>query len=562
MLRRGWPGVFRKHLLEELPVERVARRLHGTMGRPSKELYAVVGALVLQQALDLTDVQTCEAVAFDTRWHYALDIAGESDGEKYVCERTLRGYRKQLVDEGLDGELFAGLTGKLLEAFQVDAGSQRLDSLAVRSNMRKLNRLGLFFASIRRFLRSLRRRERELFDAVVPAGFSERYLGGGGRRFFSEVKPSESRRELQRMAEDLLFLVEAFRGDERVNALPGFEALERLLAEQCEVVEGEGGGGRVGLREAREVSPDSLQNPSDPDATYNRHKGQGYSVQIMESYSAEDSEGASGKPDLITHVSVGPVHEADAGALLPALEETRLRGCAPDLLLADASYGGDDNAQAAEAAGVELVSPVHGGGPARCDLGLKSFSIDEAGAQVLSCPAGRKPERLAGSPGEGKYSAYFRREECAACPELRRCPVQLKAGSAYLHYTDKDLRIARRRAVEETDEFCEKYRWRAGIEGSISRLRSQTGARRLRVRGMAGVRFAVTLKALGLNILRAARAVAASAGRSGSPRGAVLEGASARNVIILLLLHAVRRSWASLRPQNAMQNMLSHQYAN
>ena len=54
-------------------------------------------------------------------------------------------------------------------------------------------------------------------------------------------------------------------------------------------------------------------------------------------------------------------------------------------------------------------------------------------------------------------------------------------------------------------EFKDRYRWRAGIEGTNSHLKSDVGAGRLRVRGMASVRFAVVLKALGLNILRCAR---------------------------------------------------------
>ena len=52
---------------------------------------------------------------------------------------------------------------------------------------------------------------------------------------------------------------------------------------------------------------------------------------------------------------------------------------------------------------------------------------------------------------------------------------------------------------------------RAGIEGSISRLKSQTGAGRLRVRGLEKVRFAMVLKTAGINILRSARAIVAQA---------------------------------------------------
>ena len=49
---------------------------------------------------------------------------------------------------------------------------------------------------------------------------------------------------------------------------------------------------------------DSLQNPSDPDATYSGHKGQGYQVQIMETFScSEDTAEREQTLNLITHVA-------------------------------------------------------------------------------------------------------------------------------------------------------------------------------------------------------------------------------------------------------------------
>ena len=112
------------------------------MGRPSKDLPVVLGALILQQMHDLTDAATVEAIAFNLAWHYALDIRTESDA--FVCERTLRNYRRKVIESGLDELLFRGLTDRLIKAFNVDVKKQRLDSTAVRSAMRTLTRLGIF----------------------------------------------------------------------------------------------------------------------------------------------------------------------------------------------------------------------------------------------------------------------------------------------------------------------------------------------------------------------------------------------------------------------------------
>ena len=63
--------------------------------------------------------------------------------------------------------------------------------------------------------------------------------------------------------------------------------------------------------------------------------------------------------------------------------------------------------------------------------------------------------------------------------------------------------MAKRRAYEETPEFRERYRFRAGIEGTLSAYDARTGVKELRVRGWKAVRFCATLKAIGINIFRA-----------------------------------------------------------
>ena len=74
-----------------------------------------------------------------------------------------------------------------------------------------------------------------------------------------------------------------------------------------------------------------------------------------------------------------------------------------------------------------------------------------------------------------------------------------------MRYTQKQSRLARRRVHERTEEFQDKYRWRAGVEATMSRYKSQTGAGRVRVRGLSAVRFAEVMKAIGLNIFRCAK---------------------------------------------------------
>ncbi len=90
------------------------------------------------------------------------------------------------------------------------------------------------------------------------------------------------------------------------------------------------------------------------------------------------------------------------------------------------------------------------------------------------------------------------------CDLLDLCPVKPGKKHYYLRYQEKAMRLARRRVHEQTEEFKDRYRWRAGVEATMSEFDRKTGVKRLRVRGVKAVCLAVFLKAAGLNIFRAA----------------------------------------------------------
>jgi len=106
LLKQSWAGLFQKELLCELPVGEMASFFNDYFGRPTKELYTVLGALVLQQARDLTDEETVNQLTFNIQWHYALNITEESDSAKYMSPKTLWNMRSIVIDNALDATLF------------------------------------------------------------------------------------------------------------------------------------------------------------------------------------------------------------------------------------------------------------------------------------------------------------------------------------------------------------------------------------------------------------------------------------------------------------------------
>ena len=506
LLDRSWSGVFREHLLEALPVAKLAQHFHGQMGRPTKDLHGAMGVLILQQLHDLTDAATVQALAFNIAWHYALDLRDGSD--TYLCEKTLRNYRRLVIDHGLDELLFRSLTDRLIGAFEVDPAKQRLDSTAIRSAMRNLTRLGIVVETIAKFLRELARVEPGLHERV-DAGLVRRYVEREGEGCFANTTPSESKRRLPEAGRDLLTLAVMFRGTQAAT-LDSFVILQRVLSEQFEVSDSPSDEGdpkpTLRVKEPHEIPCDNVCNPADPDSSYNKHRGQGYLTQVMETYQQDDSDDPPiPKPDLITHVSVGKMTVHDGRCLEPAIEDVKARQVQPQQLLADTHYGSAQNVQGLSAQGVELISPaMPPKGSKQDQLALEQFELDDQG-RITRCPAGHEP--LTASLGKVRLQARFDASICQSCSLLKRCPVRKtieRGESARYQYTLQRVAMRARRLADQTHEFKQVYRWRAGIEATMSRLKHQMRLAHLRVRGLAAVTHRVLLRALGLNIHRCA----------------------------------------------------------
>jgi hypothetical protein len=544
LLDQSWAGLFKEHILCELAVNRLAPFFNESFGRPTKELHTVLGVLVLQQSLDLTDVETVNQLAFNIQWHYALNITEESDSAKYFSEKTLWNMRSIAVENELETILFEDITAKLADVFNVDTEKQRIDSVHIKSNMRRLGRIGIFSKSIHKFLVNLKRGHKKQFEtvdeAIIDTYFSEKALG-----CFSMVKPSNTAKTLSTVANDLFDLVEQFKDCKPVSAMHSYKLLERVLKEQCNLNVSDDKR-RVEVKKPKEIASDSLQNPSDPDATYSGHKGQGYQLQVMETFTqTEDKQAKSKTLNLVTHVKVETACDSDAQALIPAIESTQKRDLAPDEL-----YGSDENDQTAKSMGVELVAPVMGK-PEKKPMSLSEFKVSEHG-HVLACPQGHKP--VINKKKKTRFTQGFNCKTCEKCPLVNDCPVKPGKKYYYLRYDEKTMRLAKRRLKEQTSQFQDRYRWRAGIEATMSELDRRTGVKHLRVRGFKAVRFSATLKAIGTNLFRAVAALAALQHDNTDNNGSK----SALNHAICLIKEQIERIFRPLKSiSNYIESLMS-----
>lgn len=260
-------ALFREEILHNLPAEKLFHLYSECFGRRTKELYAMLGIVLLQQQQDLTDEETVNQVAFNIMWQYALNITDSSDVSSYVSPRTLWTMRDHVTKLGLEQALFENVTGALTKLFELDPSKQRLDSVHIFSNMAHLGRIRLFVRTIRKFLVNLKRHHVDLYKSLGEVAV--RYEEKNDGQF--AVKPTESARKLQEVGDDCFLLVERFKDHEGVAAMDSYKLLCRLFTEQC-VVEKSDVATAVVIKPNKEVPSDSLQNPSDPDAGYCGHK--------------------------------------------------------------------------------------------------------------------------------------------------------------------------------------------------------------------------------------------------------------------------------------------------
>lgn len=538
-IRRGWQGVFRHAILELMPADVLAGEFSPNMGTPTKELYSMAGLLLIKEFMDWTKT---EAYMFHAEVQYALNL---EPANQSLCERTIERYEKLFVENALAAQTMARVTARLVELLDLDVSRQRLDSTHVFSDMATFGRTRMMGVTIKRFLTQMKRHHRDAYDALAEE-LRLRYAPSPGRLFADIARDKDARQRLRSLvAEDLLVLIERFADDEAVNARTTYKDLVRVFEEQCEIV-----GGSVEVK--AHPGGDVLQNPSDPDATYDGHKGPGYQVQLSETCSSENAT------QLIT-AAIPQTAVASDGATLPAvLEPLEANGLLPETLYADTGYGSDENEQACARRGVDLQAPVPGAAPGDPDsLNLDDFVVDEATETVERCPAGHEPEQSAHDPATGKTRTVMPATACTSCPHQAECPVRCVRGRYVVEHTAKERRLAGRRREQATDAFREHYAIRAGIESTNSGLKRRTGLGRLRCRSAPRVFHTILLKVCGWNLLRATateamhRWVAEKLART--TRNAILKPVGALESVWNRLRPPERIAWPNLhlvRPNN------------
>ena len=558
-LESQWPGIFRREILPMLLEAEAdfAGLYHGVLGAPNKAVAELLGLLILKEFHDYTDEQTVEAVEFNLQWQYALQL-GLSEAyvcQKTLHNfrhRLVQSEKHQTLFHQLTGQIIDrfGLdtSRQRMDSTQVVGAMKQLSRLGlftqtIETFLFKLQRMGTKDPKIAALV------------AQLPKRFHERYLNRAG--YFSDSRSSLASRRLDACARDLWALIDRFRGHAKISRLKHYRHLERLFKEQCEIrspppaetteplevssspektgssssgpssseeadPESEEGSSSpavssseeeavsppkqdaassppeaadVGLKKPEQVASTSLQNPSDPDATYG-HKGKGYQLQLVETCVPDNAF------QVITTTQLQGAHESDQKATQPLLITLDDHDRKPQVAFADSNYISGENIIAAQALGVDLHGPLPGRAPAPDSLTLHDFRFNPSGSQVEACPRGQPPTRQESARKGPGHRAYFDRTVCETCPQAAGCPTHLNQTERCLRWTPVQWATARRRQQQDTPAFKDAYKIRSGMEATIAEDKNGHGMGRLRVRGQPAIDLVATFKALAINVKR------------------------------------------------------------
>ncbi len=451
-LANGMEGTIRASILKLLPAAQMGQSFSEDFGRPTKELYAVCGLLLLAEFRNWTVDQSADAWCFDAAVQFALNLPRDRQN---MCPRTVDNYRRLLRENEMAQEIFEQVTAAIVKEMGLVIAKQRLDSTHILSDMARFGRLKLLGVTVKRFLVQLKRHHMAEYEGLSEA-LRQRYEAAESRLFGSGTKhPRPYQEAIQEVAEDMAELIARFGERDAIAARSSFKALARAFSEHCEVMCEETAVVRPKAVDDNGQSAQVMQNPSDLDAGFDGHKGPGYQVQLAQAY--DTGEGA---PGIVTACIPQSAAESDSAAVAAVQQQQERMGTLPEQQLADTAYGSQANVEMCAEKNVKLIAPVSGG----------------SGGQTAPC-----------------------NEVMSACGEINdpRSPSGLKKTA-----------LEERRATQHTEEWKRQYGKRSGIEGLHEALDRTTGIKQLRVRGKRAVAMAVYLKVTGWNILTASKIAA------------------------------------------------------
>ena len=492
----SWAKGFSEIIFPAINEERFSVLYSETKGsRPNNPVNAVVGSLILKELLRLTDDELLASILCDVRFQYALHTT--SFKEQPFSDRTFSRFRERLylytLETGIDllQEEMESMAEAFLNYLNIEPSMKRMDSVMVASNCKKMTRLEILYTCTANMIKAIHQADK----TAVYKDLAHYLEAEDLNRTIYHRKNEDISARLQQVIDDATQLI-AELGDDAFE-LPEYQLLRRVLMEQTE----QDRTGKPIPKDKKSITPDSLQNPSDPDATFRRKAGKnhkGYVGNIIETF---DEQGA-----IITGYDYDINSHSDSQFCKETISKLGHQDEAATLL-ADGAYASTGNHEQATQNNIELVTtaligkiphPVQG-----------DFIIDADKHEVIQCPAGNKPYKSRYYEKTGMYRASFNKKTCEQCPFNDQCGVKSQKKSAFVMISEKMVQRASYLKKLSTEAYRTLSKKRNGVEGIPSVLRRRYLVDRIPVRGLVRTKIWFGFKIGAINAKRVLKGAAA-----------------------------------------------------
>jgi len=473
-------------------------------GRPAWDPVRLLGVLILQFVLHLTDRQAAEAAQYDQRWRLALHLA---PGDTSFDPSLLVIFRNRLLQSGEERLAFQAVLDYLVENGWVPKRSrQRLDSTHVWGLLSEMNRLECARETLRLFLK----------DMEAAGSFPETWAVYWDRYVESKIDPRAGTKALQaKSAEagaDLLTIWKEVAGMGPIASRDSFLLLQRVFLENYEFA-------LDGSAQQTKAQPTgSVHNPHEPEAQWSSKSTTkdktwvGYKAQVAETAQEQPRQAGEPTANFLTAIVTQDAPASDKPGMTQVLSEQEEMSLEPPSeLFVDGAYVSGPALHEAQQDGREL----HGPAPASPDRG-KVFTVEafdvHATERFAICPEGQRSSNCSllhehhGNVMRIVYRMEWNNTLCAACPSFSRCVTASNRHRTIVVGEHHDLLQARRRDMQ-TEAFKKLMQRRNGIEGTQSELVRGYGLRQARYRGKAKVRLQNYLIGAACNIRRLFRRI-------------------------------------------------------
>ena len=462
--------------------------------RPNNPVNAVIGSLILKEMFNLTDDELLASILCDVRFQYALHTT--SFKNQPFSDRTLSRFRERLylynLETGRDllHEEMEAMADVFVKYLGINPSVKRMDSLMVSSSCKKMSRLEMIYTCVANMVKTV-------YGTGEYQNLKnmEHYLDEDDKNdTIYHRKNEEISGRLQAVIDDATTLIKEL--GEAYFELPEYQLLRRVIMEQTEATPE----GKLIPADKKTITPNSLQNPSDPDATYRSKAGKdnkGYVGNLVET---TDEKGS-----IITSYDYDVNSHSDSQFCKETIEKLGKQENTTTLIT-DGAYGSLENMELAAKNNIDLITTALIGKTP--DIIQSDFVLDESTHEVIKCPSGKTPYKTSYYEKTGLYRASFNKKTCEHCPLREQCGAKLQKKSAVVLISAKTIQRASYMKKLSAEEYIVLQKKRNGVEGLPSVLRRRYHVDTMPVRGLVRSKIWFSFKIGAINVKRVLKMVA------------------------------------------------------